>query len=61
MNPTKYHPFVRASLQKAVRAFLQGGKHGHLTPTELVECHECVQRLWVELEKAAPVKTIQVT
>lgn len=50
---TDPHPFVRASLTRAVRALLKD-KHGHVTPTELLACPECVARFWVHLATAAP-------
>lgn len=50
---TDYHPFVRASLRKAIRRLLVN-RHGHSTHVELRACKVCVARLWVELGHAAP-------
>ena len=50
---TDRHPFVKATLQRAIRALLKD-KHNHSTLHEMSNCHECVNRLWVELGRVAP-------
>lgn len=54
---TDRHPFVKATLQKGIRAWLRD-KHGHTTPAEMLACTECVARLWSCLGDAAPVPWI---
>lgn len=54
---TDYHPFVRASLRKAVRRLL-ADRHGHVTHTEMLTCEACMARLWVELGHAASKRWI---
>lgn len=52
------HPFVRASLTKAIRAWLQY-RHRHESAGAMAGCEACAARLWVCLGQAAPVKTMQ--
>lgn len=47
------HPFARATLQRAVRAWLKD-RHQHDTPQAMSECAPCVARLWDELGRVAP-------
>ena len=54
---TDRHPFVKATLTKAIRGLLKD-KHGHTTPDELRRCPECIARLWDHLGRSAPVPWI---
>lgn len=47
------HPFVRASLQKAMRRLLTD-RHGHAVAAEMLACKKCVARFWQALAWAAP-------
>lgn len=57
VTPLPRHPFVKATLQRAVRDLLRD-KHNHSTPGELLGCPECMARFWVCLGNAAPVPWI---
>lgn len=48
-----FHPFARATLQKAVRAWLRD-HHGHSSHGAMLACEGCVARFWEELAKVAP-------
>ena len=51
--PGKPHPFVRATLTRAVRKVVQD-KHDHSGPAEFIACPQCVARLWEALDRVAP-------
>ncbi len=53
MPTSNRHPFVKATLRRAVRATLTD-KHDHEGPRDFIACPVCAGRLWEMLDRHAP-------